>query len=115
MELLHQLKVSSQTMFLTSRDIFKQAFVVGRGLIITLPSQILLLCAQCGSYGINTIPNNVEVVNLMKIGRTLFWFKDGDEQALDLNERFFAYGTFLNRLLNEHYSGKKLKFININF
>jgi hypothetical protein len=51
----------------------------------------------------------------MKIDRTLFWFKDGDEMLLSLNERFFAYGTLLNRLLNECYKGKKLKFININF
>ncbi|HEU4901717.1 MAG TPA: hypothetical protein VFT06_02970 [Flavisolibacter sp.] len=51
----------------------------------------------------------------MNIGRTLFWFKDGDERCLTLDERFFAYGTLLNRLLNQCYSGKKLKFININF
>jgi hypothetical protein len=51
----------------------------------------------------------------MNIGRTLFWFIDGNKEAFALNDRFFAYGTLLNRLLNEHYSGKKLKFININF
>lgn len=51
----------------------------------------------------------------MKIDRTLFWFKDGDEALLPLNERFFAYGTLLNRLLNETYNGKKIKFINIDF
>lgn len=49
------------------------------------------------------------------IGRTLFWFLDGDEMLLVCNERFFAFGTLLNRLLNEKYTGKKIKFINIDF
>lgn len=51
----------------------------------------------------------------MNIGRTLFWFKDGDESLVIFDERFFPYGTLLNRMLNECYEGKKLKFININF
>lgn len=51
----------------------------------------------------------------MNIERTLFWFRDGKEQVLALDDRFFAYGTLLNRLLNEHYAGKKIKFINMNF
>ena len=51
----------------------------------------------------------------MNIGRTLFWFKDGDKQLHDLNNRFFEQGILLNRLLNEVYDGKKIKFININF
>jgi hypothetical protein len=62
-----------------------------------------------------TILTNLEVIDLMNIGRTLFWFKDGDEQRIVFNDRFFAYGILLNRLLNEHYTGKKIKFININF
>jgi len=51
----------------------------------------------------------------MKIDRTLFWFKDGDLELLELNERFFGFGTLLNRLLNEKYEGKKIEFINIDF
>ncbi len=51
----------------------------------------------------------------MKIDRTLFWFRDGNETLLILNENFFALGILLNRLLNENYSGKKIKFINIDF
>lgn len=49
------------------------------------------------------------------IERTLFWFSDGNEQLLSLNERYFALGTLLNRLLNEQYRGKKIEFINIHF
>lgn len=51
----------------------------------------------------------------MNIGRTLYWFKDGDETLISLNEDFFGLGTLLNRLLNEKYDGKKIKFINIDF
>lgn len=51
----------------------------------------------------------------MKIERTLFWFKDGDEILSDLNERFFSLGTLLNRLLNEKYFGKRIQFINLDF
>jgi hypothetical protein len=51
----------------------------------------------------------------MNIERTLFWFKDGDEQLLSLNEDFFGISTLLNRLLNEKYTGKKIKFINLDF
>lgn len=49
------------------------------------------------------------------IERTLFWFIDGNEQLLRLNERYFALGNLLNRLLNETYDGKKIKFINMYF
>lgn len=51
----------------------------------------------------------------MKIDRTLFWFKDGDEMLITLNEDFFGLGTLLNRLLNDRYEGKKIKFINLDF
>ncbi|MEJ5092089.1 hypothetical protein GEO21_18835 [Sphingobacterium faecium] len=51
----------------------------------------------------------------MKIGRTLFWFKDGNEQLNNLTDDFFGLGVLLNRLLNEKYDGKKIKFINIDF
>jgi hypothetical protein len=51
----------------------------------------------------------------MKIGRTLFWFKDGNDVLLSLNERFFGLGTLMNRLLNEVYKGPSIKFINVDF
>jgi hypothetical protein len=51
----------------------------------------------------------------MIIERTLFWFKDNEKKLLELNDRFFPYGVLLNRLLNEKYKGKKIKFINIDF
>lgn len=51
----------------------------------------------------------------MKIDRILYWFCDGDEMLPPLNEVFFGVGVLLNRLLNEFYDGKKLKFINLEF
>ena len=51
----------------------------------------------------------------MNIERTLFWFKDGDELLISINEDFFGLATLLNRLLNEKYNGKKIKFINLDF
>lgn len=51
----------------------------------------------------------------MNIGRTLFWFKDGDEMLVELNEKFFGLGILLNRLLNEKYDGRKIKFVNLDF
>ncbi|APZ47809.1 hypothetical protein BW723_16560 [Polaribacter reichenbachii] len=49
------------------------------------------------------------------IERTLFWFSDGDDKLLSLNERYFSLGNLLNRLLCEKYKGKKLQFINLFF
>lgn len=51
----------------------------------------------------------------MNIERTLFWFKDGDEPLTQISDDFFGLGTLLNRLLNEKYDGKKIKFINLDF
>lgn len=51
----------------------------------------------------------------MNIDRTLFWFEDGNEMLTTFNEDFFGLGTLLNRLLNDRYDGKKIKFINIYF
>lgn len=51
----------------------------------------------------------------MKIERTLFWFKDGDDMLISLNEEFFGLANLLNRLLNDKYNGVKIKFINIDF
>ena len=50
-----------------------------------------------------------------KIGRTSFWFKDGDKELLSLSYSFFPLAHLLNRLMSEKYEGKKLKFINITF
>jgi hypothetical protein len=50
-----------------------------------------------------------------KIERTMFWFKDENGVLPEMNEHFFALGILLNRLLNEKYFGKKIKFINIDF
>jgi len=44
----------------------------------------------------------------MNIGRTLFWFKDGNDRLNEFDDSFFALGTLLNRLLNQKYEGKKL-------
>jgi len=52
---------------------------------------------------------------MKKIGRTLFWFPNNLGNAKQLNEDFFALATMLNRLLNEKYTGKGIKFINIYF
>ncbi|WP_282089698.1 hypothetical protein [Aquimarina algiphila] len=51
----------------------------------------------------------------MNIERTLFWFSDGNNNLLSLNKEYFGLGYLLNRLLNENYEGKKIKFINIYF
>ena len=51
----------------------------------------------------------------MNIDRTLFWFKDGDEMLIALNEDFLGLAALLNRLLNDRYDGKKIKFINLDF
>ncbi|MHA3789598.1 hypothetical protein ACX0HA_15410 [Flavobacterium hauense] len=50
----------------------------------------------------------------MNIERTLFWFND-KESLININDDFFGIGILLNRLLNEIYNGKKIKFINIEF
>ena len=49
------------------------------------------------------------------IGRVAFFFKDGDEQMLILNDKYFPISTLLTRLLNERYKGPAIKFINIHF
>jgi hypothetical protein len=51
----------------------------------------------------------------MKIERTLFWFSNGDTTLLSLNEAFFHLSVLLNRLINERYDGKKIKYLNIDF
>ena len=49
------------------------------------------------------------------IERVLFWFMDGNEQKRILDERYFALGNLLTRLLRQKYQGKRIEFININF
>ena len=48
-------------------------------------------------------------------GRLLFWFRDSDYQLNDYTVKFGPLAMLLSRLINENYSGKKIKFININF
>jgi hypothetical protein len=48
-------------------------------------------------------------------GRLLFWFRDSDFQLYDYTVKFGPLAMLLCRLINENYSGKKIKFININF
>jgi hypothetical protein len=50
-----------------------------------------------------------------KIDRTLIWFSDDSERLYDLGDDFFGISSLLNRLLNQVYDGKKIKFINIYF
>lgn len=50
-----------------------------------------------------------------KIERVLFWFKDGGEDLTTLNNQFFGLAILLNRLINEAYTGERIKFINIDF
>ncbi|MFC4163932.1 hypothetical protein ACFOWU_09720 [Epilithonimonas zeae] len=51
----------------------------------------------------------------MKIERVLFWFRDGQEKLINLNNDFFGLSVLCTRLLNKNYSGKKIGFINIDF
>lgn len=51
----------------------------------------------------------------MKIRRTLFWFNEGDERLHNLTADFFGLATMLNRLMNEKYDGKRIRFINIYY
>ena len=51
----------------------------------------------------------------MKIQRTMFWFNDGDDQLLPLTNRFYEIGHLLNRLINEKYTSKRIRLINICF
>lgn len=51
----------------------------------------------------------------MKINRTLFWFSKSKTQLNELTARFYGLAFLLNRLMNEVYDGKKIKFINLEF
>lgn len=50
-----------------------------------------------------------------RIERTLFWFKDKNDDLLFLNGHFFGLALLYNRLLNEVYVGRRIQFINIDF
>lgn len=47
------------------------------------------------------------------IERTLIWFENESGIIQELTSDYFGLSTLLNRLLNESYVGKKIKFINI--
>ncbi|OKL38996.1 hypothetical protein [Pontibacter flavimaris] len=49
------------------------------------------------------------------IGRLLIWFKDGEESLHEYSKQFGPLAMLLNRLLNETYEGKKIKFLNLYF
>jgi hypothetical protein len=51
----------------------------------------------------------------MRIGRTLFFFKNGYDALHDLGLDFYGLCNLLNTLMNERYNGKKITFINIYF
>lgn len=74
-------------------------------LLLQLQSFTQLILAQ--DYQLNH--------NMMNIERTLFLFQDGDERVNNLSDDYFGLGNLLNRLLNEVYDGKKIKFINLYF
>ncbi|UKN02717.1 hypothetical protein K6119_04210 [Paracrocinitomix mangrovi] len=48
------------------------------------------------------------------IVRLLIWFKNPDDSLYELTRLFVPVSMLMNRLLNELYSGKKIKFLNIN-
>ena len=50
-----------------------------------------------------------------RIERTLFLFKDKNDDLPSLNDRFFGLSILLTRLLNEVYIGRRIQFINIDF
>jgi len=51
----------------------------------------------------------------MNITRTLFIFHDGENRLLNWNDTFYPFSLLLNRLLNQNYNGKKIRFMNIYF
>ena len=51
----------------------------------------------------------------MRIGRLLYWFKDGDIKKMDLNEYYYGLSVLHTTLLNEVYNAKKITFVNIHF
>lgn len=49
------------------------------------------------------------------IDRALVWFKDGDNDCLNLNDGYHPLSVLYTRLLQEVYQGKKIQFINVYF
>lgn len=45
----------------------------------------------------------------------LFWFKDGEEELYKYTKMSCPLAMLLNRLLNETYRGKRIRFFNVNF
>ena len=50
-----------------------------------------------------------------KIEQVAFWFADGNERVVTLNNRFAAMGDLFKILISKYYFKKDLEFININF
>ncbi|WP_342333216.1 hypothetical protein [Pedobacter sp. FW305-3-2-15-E-R2A2] len=50
-----------------------------------------------------------------RIERILFWFKDGEVPLNQLTSKYFGLATLLKNLINLRYTGKKIKFVNLNF
>lgn len=51
---------------------------------------------------------------MSNIDRTLIWFEDENGRIQQLGDYYFGLSTMLSRLLNQFYTGEKIKFININ-
>ena len=51
----------------------------------------------------------------MRIGRLLYWFKDGETNKKDLHEDFYGLAVLHTTLLNEVYNAKRIIFANIEF
>ncbi|MEO1030036.1 MAG: hypothetical protein AAFX55_01465 [Bacteroidota bacterium] len=51
----------------------------------------------------------------LNIERLLLWFKSTDKELILMNKRYFGLSLLITRLLNEKYSGPKIKFINLYF
>lgn len=49
------------------------------------------------------------------IDRALIWFRDGENDLEDLNDKYYPISLLLNRLMNERYDGNRIEFINILF
>ncbi len=51
----------------------------------------------------------------MIVDRTLFWFFNESDSLQPMTQKYFGLANLLNILLNKYYSGKRIKFINLNY
>jgi len=51
----------------------------------------------------------------MSINRILFFFRDGQNDLINIDNQFYPLCLLLNRLINEKYNGRKIKFLNLKF